>query len=70
MDQDLEKRLATLEQKIDATYKSAEKTRKYFKWTLIVSVAVIVLPMIGLVFVIPQFLGTLSQYQNIGNLGL
>ena len=70
MDQDLEKRLMALEQKIDATYQSAEKMRKYFKWTLIVSIIVIVLPMLGLVFAIPKFLGTLSAYQNIGSLGL
>lgn len=65
MDQDLEKRLAVLEQKMDATYVAANKTRKYLLWTMIISIAVIVLPLIGLVFVIPQFLKTLNVYQTL-----
>jgi len=54
------KKLAELEQKLDATYKSAEKTRKYFMWTLIISVVMFVLPLIGIIFVIPQFIGAIS----------
>ena len=50
------KRLAELEAKIDAIYISVEKTRKYFMWTLIISVALFVLPLIGLVFAIPAFM--------------
>ncbi len=63
MDQDLEKRLATLEQKIDATFKVADKTRKYMLWTGIITVAMIILPLIGLAFVIPQYLNTLDVYK-------
>ncbi|MDO8495876.1 MAG: hypothetical protein Q7S43_00265 [bacterium] len=59
------KKLAELEQKVDAVYKSAEKTRKYFLWTLIISVVLFVLPLIALIFVIPQFLDAIS-----GNLDL
>ena len=59
------KKLAELEQKIDAIYKSAEKTRKYFMWTLILSVVFLVLPLIALIFVIPQFLNAIG-----GNLDL
>lgn len=59
------KKLAELEQKIDAVYKSAEKTRKYFMWTLIISVVFLVLPLIALIFVIPQFLNAID-----GNLDL
>lgn len=51
-----EQRLAALEQKLDAVYVSVEKTRKYFQWTLIASVVVFVLPLIGLFFAIPMFL--------------
>ena len=50
------KRLAELEAKIDAIYISVEKTRKYFMWTLIISVALFVLPLIGLVIAIPAFM--------------
>ena len=63
MDQDLEQRLTRIEQKIDATYIAANKTRKYMFWTFVISVVVIVLPLIGLVFVIPQFLGVLDIYK-------
>ncbi len=59
------KKLAELEVKVDAIYKSAEKTRKYFMWTLIISVVLFVLPLIGLIFAIPQFLNSIG-----GNLDL
>lgn len=59
------KKLAELETKVDAVYKSAEKTRKYFLWTIIGSVVVFLLPLVGLIFVIPQFLNSLG-----GNLDL
>jgi type IV secretory pathway component VirB8 len=48
----------TLEEKVDKILISVEKTRKYFMWTLIISIAVVVLPAIALVFVIPQFLSS------------
>jgi type IV secretory pathway component VirB8 len=51
-------RLAMLEEKIDKIYKSVEKTRKYFFWTMVISIVVVVLPAIGLVFVIPFFLNS------------
>ena len=61
---DIAKKLSELEVKISAIYVSVERTRKYFMWTLIVTVAVFVLPLIGLAFAIPAFInnyaGTLS----------
>ena len=60
MEEELRARLDALEKKIDAIYRSAEKTRKYFLWTLITSVAVIVLPLIGLAFLIPIYLHLLT----------
>ncbi len=54
------KKLAELEAKVDAVYKSAEKTRKYFMWTLILSVVFFVLPLIALIFVIPQFISSIG----------
>lgn len=52
-------------EKLDKIYASVEKTRKYFLWVLIVSLVMVVLPAIGLIFAIPQFL---SLYQSIGSL--
>lgn len=57
-----EQKLALLEQKIDAIYKSVEKTRKYFFWTMVITIALVVLPAIGLVFAIPSFINT---YTNV-----
>ena len=60
MDEIILQKLAEQEKKIEAIYVSVEKTRKYFLWTLIVSVGVVVLPLIVLMFAIPFFLSTLS----------
>lgn len=60
MDADLAQKLADIEKKVDATYVSSEKMRKYFLWTLVITVALVVLPAIGLVFAIPAYLGSLG----------
>ncbi len=60
MEPEIAQKLTALEQKIEATYRSVEKMRKYFLWTLILGVLVIVLPLIGLFFAIPNLLGTLA----------
>ena len=66
MDEDMKQRMAVLEGKIDAIYATTEKTRKYFQWTLIITVALVVLPAIVLIFAIPSFISTYSQISNIG----
>ena len=68
MQPDLEKRIGELEKKMDAIYVSVEKTRKYLLWTAIITIAIIVLPLIGLVFVIPSFLS--SYTTAIDTLGI
>ncbi len=69
MNPDVEKRLSELEKKVDAIFVSVEKTRKYFLWTGIITVALIVLPMIGLIFAVPSFLnnyvGNINSLTNI-----
>lgn len=59
-----EERMAALEKKIDAIYVSVEKTRKYIFWTVIVTIALVVLPSIGLLFAIPSFLSTYTETLN------
>jgi len=54
------KKIAEQEQKINAIYQSVEKTRKYFLWMFIVTAVMIIIPLIGLFFVIPQFLNLYS----------
>ncbi|HEV7121485.1 MAG TPA: hypothetical protein VGN56_01510 [Candidatus Paceibacterota bacterium] len=56
MDQNLETRIAIMEEKVDKIYVSVEKTRKYFLWTLITSVVLFVLPLIGIAFALPAFM--------------
>ncbi|MFA7285886.1 MAG: hypothetical protein WC011_03505 [Candidatus Paceibacterota bacterium] len=67
MDQELKNKLEEQSIKIDAIYKSVEKTRKYFLMIIWVSVIAVVLPLIGLLFAIPSFL---SNYSDISTLGL
>lgn len=67
MEQELIKKMEALEAKIDKVYQSAELTRKYFMWTLIVTVILFVLPLIGIFTMLSSFMDT---YSAIGELGL
>ncbi len=58
MDTEILKKLENLEAKIDAIYVSTEQTRKYFFWTMVLTVVVFVVPLIGLMFVIPTFISS------------
>ena len=61
MENEILERLKKQEEKIEAVYRSIEKMRKYFLWTLIITVLAIVVPLIGLGFVIPSFLDTMTK---------
>lgn len=66
MDPDTAQKLAGLEAKIDAIYASVEKTRKYFLWTMIITIILFVLPLIGLLFAIPAFMTNyIGQLQSL-----
>ena len=59
-----EKILQKLEEhdaKLNAIYKSVEQTRKIFLATVIMSVVTFVLPLIGLIFIIPWFLHVMGD---------
>lgn len=58
MDEETTKKLDEQGVKIDAIYKSVEKTRKYFLFIIWVSVIAFVLPLIGMIFVIPAFINS------------
>lgn len=64
IDPELAVRLDAIEAKAEAAYQAAEKVRKYLMWSAIVAVALFVLPAIGLVFVIPQFISTYTAQLN------
>lgn len=61
-----EQKLFELEAKIDAIYKSVEQTRKILLWTGIITIAMIVLPVIGLLFAIPSFIAQFEQISSMG----
>lgn len=61
MEQEILNRLAKQEELIQKIFESAEKTRKMFLWTLIITLVLFFLPLFGLLFVIPSFLSTLSS---------
>jgi len=58
MEEKIEAKLDELNKKIDAVWKSVEKTRKYFLTIIWISVILFVIPLIGMIFVIPSFLDT------------
>lgn len=60
MENEQSTKLAEMEKKINAIYVSVEKTRKYFLWTMIVTIALFVLPLVGLMFAIPAFISSYS----------
>ena len=63
MEPNINQKLDELNKKIDDVYISVEKTRKYYKWTMIITVELYVVPLIGLLFAIPSFM---SNY--VGNI--
>lgn len=68
IDPELLAKLNEIEDKVEKAYQSADKARKYLFWTGVVTIALIVLPAIGLVLVIPQFIS--SYTTNLTGAGL
>ncbi len=58
--QDVIARLERTEAKIDAVYRSAEKTRKYFLTTMIITIVTLVLPLVAMVVLIPFYISTVD----------
>lgn len=61
MEEEIKNRLDAQDELLKKIYQSSEKTRKYFFWTLIFSVVVFALPLIGMLFVIPKVIGIYSS---------
>lgn len=61
MEQEILNRLQIQEELLQKVFVSVEKTRKYFMWTLIITLVLFLLPLLGLMFVIPSFLNTMTQ---------
>lgn len=56
IDPELAAKLDEIGAKADRAYVAAEKVRKYLFWTGVVTIALIVLPLIGLAFALPAFM--------------
>ena len=65
MEQELQNRLDAQDKKLAEIYASSEKMRKYFLWTLIVTVATILLPLIAMAIMLPWLMKTLSSAYGI-----
>lgn len=61
MEQEILEKLNKQDEKLDAIYKSVEKMRKYFLWTLYVTIATIVLPLLAMIVLIPWMLKIMSS---------
>ncbi|KKQ51224.1 MAG: hypothetical protein US70_C0021G0015 [Parcubacteria group bacterium GW2011_GWD2_38_11] len=59
--EELLKKLEEQQIKIDAMYVSVEKLRKYFLWTLIVTIVTVVAPLIILTIALPFMMSAISS---------
>lgn len=64
IDPELSARLDAIEEKAEKAYRASESVRKYLIWTGAITVALFVLPLIGMAFVIPMFLNSYLQPIN------
>lgn len=60
MEQEIINRIQAQDEILQKIYISSEKTRKYFLWTFYATVALFVLPLVGLMIAIPALMSTLS----------
>lgn len=58
--EEIKQKLETQEKMLLDIYVSVEKTRKYFMWTLIITIVMFVLPLIGMMIVVPPLLNSIS----------
>jgi hypothetical protein len=68
IDPELLAKLDEISARADKAYQAAESTRKYLFWTGVVTVALIVLPLIGLAFAIPSFISSYTTTLNTAGL--
>ena len=65
MENDLQQKFEEQDKKLGDIYKSIEKMRKYFLWTLIITVVTIILPLIALIFILPWFVSIITSAYSI-----
>jgi hypothetical protein len=66
MENEIAAKLQEQDAKLDAIYRSVEKTRKYMLISVIITVVMLVLPLIIGIFVVPFFLNSyLSSFEGL-----
>lgn len=61
METELKNKLDVLEQKLDKANKDIKTIKNVFLWSFILTIIFIVLPLVAMIFVIPQFMSTYSS---------
>lgn len=61
MDQEIAKKIEVQDKKLDLIYTSIERMRKYYFWTMMITIAMIVLPLLALIAVVPWFLSVMTK---------
>lgn len=65
MDETIKAQLAAQDEKLESIYVSVEKTRKYLLIIMWSTVAMIVLPLLGGLLLIPTLISTYSQMSTL-----
>lgn len=66
MENELAEKIKEQDAKLDAIWRSVEKTRKYFLVIIWITVIAFVLPFVGLIFAAPYFLNSyISSFQGL-----
>ena len=60
--QDSQGKPVTQEQLLREIYENTRKTRQYMKWSLYITVAFVVLPLLGAIVIVPFALSSLGNY--------
>ena len=59
MENEIFQKLNEHSEKLDKIFHSVERMRRYFLWTLIISVVFIILPLVGIALILPNYVNTL-----------
>lgn len=65
MDTELTAALKALDEKISSVQDAVQKTRKYMFWSLVIQLAVVLLPILLLMVSVPFLLSTLSDLSGL-----
>lgn len=58
MENEILQKIEEQNKKLDAIYTSVQKTKRYFLITMWITIIVFILPIVGLVFIVPYFINS------------